>query len=195
MKILKLTLLFVLLKAYMVNGQAVDSLVDERDGQIYKTVVIGDKVWMAENLNFVTQKSWCYASKEENCHEHGRLYFLDAALKACLSGWHLPSDEEWKELEKHLGMPEKELNKTNTWRGTDQGTKLLSDTSLGFNILLAGYRNPPANNMLKDLQAFFWTSTAQNGFGYMRQFYVKSPKIFRRTRPKSWAFSVRCVKD
>ena len=184
MRILKLALLFVLLKAYVINAQVTDSLVDERDGQIYKTVIIGESVWMAENLNFIIKKSWCYASKEENCQEFGRLYFFDAALQACPTGWHLPSDDEWKELEIHLGMTEAEVNKTNTWRGTDQGKKLLSDTSLGFNILLGGYRNPPSNNMLKGMQAFFWTSTFQNGVAYMRQFYEKNPKIFRRVRPK-----------
>jgi uncharacterized protein (TIGR02145 family) len=195
MKILKLTLLLTLLPFYFMKAQVVDTLVDERDGKIYKTVEIDGKVWMAENLNFVTSKSWCYAGKEENCDEFGRLYFLDAAQNACPAGWHLPSDDEWKELEMYLGMTEKDANKNNTWRGANEGEKLMSDTSLGFNVLLGGYRNPPANNMLKGLQAFFWTSTTVNGFGYMRQLRDGSPKIFRRTRPKSWAFSVRCVKD
>ncbi len=192
---LKLIILFIVLPVYFLNAQVVDSLVDDRDGQVYKVVEIGGKVWMAENLKFETSKSWCYANKEENCNKYGRLYFLNAALEACPAGWHLPSDKEWKELEMYLGMTEQEANKNNTWRGTTEGQKLLADTALGFNVLLGGYRNPPANNMLMGMQAFFWTSTEQNGFGYMRQFYEKSPKIFRRTRPRSWAFSVRCVKD
>ncbi len=195
MKILKLTLLLTLLPFYFLKAQVVDTLVDERDGKVYKTVEIDGKVWMAENLNFVTSKSWCYAGKEENCEEFGRLYFLDAAQNACPAGWHLPSDDEWKELEMYLGMTELDANKNNSWRGTNEGEKLMSDTILGFNALLGGYRNPPANNMLKGLQAFFWTSTAVNGFGYMRQIRNGSTKIFRRIRPRSWAFSVRCVKD
>lgn len=195
MKVLKLIVLFIILPVNFTEAQVLDSLVDERDGKVYKTIEIDGKVWMAENLNFTTSKSWCYANKEENCEKFGRLYFFDAALKACPVGWHLPSDDEWKELEMYLGMSEQEANKNNIWRGTSEGEKLLSDTSLGFNVLLGGYRNPPANNMLMGMQAFFWTSTEQHSFGFMRQFYEKSPKIFRRTRPRSWAFSVRCVKD
>lgn len=191
----KLVVILILMSTYLLNAQQDSVLIDQRDGQEYKTVKIGAKIWMAENLNFKTDRSWCYANKDENCKTFGRLYYFDAAMEACPAGWHLPSDDEWKELEKELGMPEAELDKYNTWRGTDQATQLFNDSTLGFNILLAGYRNPPSNNMLKGLQAFFWTSTLNNGVAYMRQLRKGSGKIFRRVRPKSWGFSVRCVKD
>jgi hypothetical protein len=69
---------------------------DTRDNKIYKSVKRGDKVWMAQNLNFDAPDSKCYGNKPANCNKYGRLYNWDTAMKACPSGWHLPSAAEWQ---------------------------------------------------------------------------------------------------
>ena len=63
-------------------------LVDERDGQIYKTVMVGDREWMAQNLNYADSvntpsllgNSWCYDNDPAMCYRYGRLYTWAAAI-------------------------------------------------------------------------------------------------------------------
>lgn len=98
-------------------GLAQESFIDERDGQIYPLVRIGEQVWMQENMRYALPGAT--ALPPEVPQNYGYLYNWQAALKACPSGWKLPSDEDWKTLERFLGMSEEELHLRFKYRGAD----------------------------------------------------------------------------
>ena len=102
---MKNRLLFILVALLAVSGfaETQGTLVDKRDGKKYKTVKIGDQTWMAENLNYEVQDSYCYNDDESNCKKHGRLYSWKAALYACPVGWHLPGNIDFKTLYESVG--------------------------------------------------------------------------------------------
>ena len=98
------------------------------------------------------------------------LYSYEAALKAVPSegDWRLPTDEDWKKLERFLGMSEGEVPKDNDWRGTNQAEYLKADKNgIGFNVLYGGGKiYTPRYNKMEDDQtfinkgrnAYFWSS-------------------------------------
>ena len=196
MKLFVLLLTTLLFSIHTAQSQS-DTLTDNRDGQTYPVVQIGDQIWMAQNLNFKTEKSYCYANKSENCEKYGRLYSWEIANEVCPNGWHLATDKEWMDLEAELGMNPADTAKGDVWRGTDQGIQLAEGGTSGFNAKFGGYRNPPSNYFLENMHTFFWTATVSKG-GYRvwyRQLIKGDGKIMRHNQPKSWGMYVRCVKD
>jgi len=126
----------------------------------------------------------------------------------CPDGWHLPSDEEWKDLERYLGMSESDIEGTG-FRGTTEGGKLKeagtdhwnspngdATNESGFTALGAGQRHHTDDfNQLKNY-AYFWTSSEEtNWVAHRRVLSVVSGVIGRGTAGKDIGRSVRCVKD
>jgi len=102
-----------------------DIFTDSRDGKKYKTVVIGTQTWIAENLNIDLPGSKCYINEPKNCDKYGRLYDWETAMKACPSGWHLPSNDEWQTLVDLAGGEEiagKKLKAKKGWNEDGNGT-------------------------------------------------------------------------
>ena len=170
---------------------------DARDEQTYKTVKIGDQWWMAENFSYEPEEgSFCYDGDLEICEEYGKLYTFDAALKHYPSGWHLPSDEEWKELESYLGIPPDELELYSS-RGQFAGSLLKAEGDADFDALFGGYYNSYHNGFgHQGWEAHFWTSSKTGeGNPIIRVIDNNSDGVSRVETTRHGGSSVRYVKD
>ncbi|MBR6942159.1 MAG: fibrobacter succinogenes major paralogous domain-containing protein [Fibrobacter sp.] len=189
------------------------SLKDGRDGKTYKTVKIGNQVWMAENLNYAGGGiGHCYEDVPEYCEAGGRLYKWDVARDICPEGWHLPSKAEFDTLLSFVKLEyeEEQCSFADMFRaasGWDYGGQGCDKT--GFSAVPAGgkrikaYRSPEYN--LAGYTAFFLTSTeySETSVYVMRvgadvaslsiddYYEVEGPCY----STKESEFSVRCLKD
>ena len=168
-------------------------LVDDRNGQIYKTVKIDDQWWMAENLNFRTDSSFCYNDSAEYCEKFGRLYMWGAASSACPSGWHLPDTTEWKTLINAVGGQSTAGNVLKSMSGRNSSDNGTDD--FGFSALSTGYRNEDGDYFGEGSDPDFWSST-ENGNSYAYHMGLESGDYaYLGCIYKVDGFSVRCLKD
>ena len=174
------------------------SFIDPRDGQKYKTIKIGEQVWMAENLKFYTEKgSWCYDDDPKNGDIYGRLYNWNTAMKVSPPGWHLPSDEEWNILVNYLGGEKIAGGKMKEagylhWKEPNEG----ADNSSGFSGLPAGFRYSNGSFYSRGDGADFWSSTeTEASYAGNRGLGCSNAGLDRFYGYKSNGMSVRCLKD
>jgi uncharacterized protein (TIGR02145 family) len=178
---------------------------DARDAKSYCTVDIGNQTWMAGNLKYDTTDSWIFDEEPGNEKPFGRLYSWEAAMTACPSGWHLPSDDEWKQLEMFLGMSQYQADGSG-FRGSQEGYQMKATSgwddngngsnSSGFKGVPAGCRNYIGNYGELGDEARWWSSTEFNTeTAYERRLYFDSRKVYRTNYLKLFGYSVRCVMD
>jgi uncharacterized protein (TIGR02145 family) len=177
---------------------------DSRDGQTYKTVKIGKQTWMAQNLNYQTQRgSWCYDNNADNCKKYGRLYDWEIAKTVCPKGWRLPSREDWDYLGQAVGGEKSPVDIGNTdWYGA--GKKLKSKSGWykngngtddnGFSALPGGYRYSNGDFSSAGDRGNWWTAKeGSDGSAYRRSMYYYGDYVYEYDDYKSIAYSVRCV--
>ena len=178
-------------------------LIDPRDGQTYRTVKIGNQEWMAENLNYETANSYCYKDSVSNCTKYGRLYTWAAAKTACPSGWHLPTEVEFKELVATVGGSStagKMLKSTSGW-DDDEGESGNGTDAYLFTALPAGYRGCNGGYYFHNegRYAVFWSSTEYDSCHSYYSVYSEAGLYddiaYLFDRLQCDAISVRCVQD
>lgn len=207
--------------------------VTDVDGIVYQTVWIGGKWWMAENLRVRHYRNgedilhlpedslWDsdapgYSVHPDATTDMGYLYNWAAVSNGfglAPDGWHIPSDQEWKDLELALGMESSEVIKSG-WRGSTEGDALKAEgtgnwarfdpvwasNSSGFTALSGSCRlfNGTYGSPGRFYTGFWWTSSesiSDPDQAWYRYLDYKSSAIFRQNVQKRYGMSVRCVKD
>lgn len=194
-----------------------DTISDARDGRTYRTIVVGSARWMAENLNFRVDSSWCPASNADSCKKYGRLYAWSAAMDTsarfdsatlapvakrrgiCPEGWHVPNNTEWSSLFAAASQirPASILRAVGPVWSDSAGLD-----SIGMRILPAGKRiryaqAPYASLTERNLATQFWSATESTLSAFKASSWrLTSAQAPTRTEyDKLEAHSVRCVSD
>jgi len=209
--------------------------IKDGDGNTYTTVVIGTQTWLKENLKTtkycdgtaipnvtdntawtkLTTAAYCWYENDYNTYGkiYGALYNWYAVDKAsngnkniCPTGYHVPTDAEWKKLEMYCGMTQSEADDTG-WRGTTEGTELKAKSGwnnrgngtddYGFAALPGGYRygSDGTFNYVGNYGSF-WSSTAFDASSaWYRYLYYNYAYCYRNANSMRYGFSVRCLRD
>ncbi len=212
--------------------------VTDIEGNTYKTAWINKKCWMAENLkvtryndntdidfpgfnnelwqnNTTGAYAW-FNNQISNKDLYGALYNWYAVVNPrglCPEGWHVPSQEEWEELENYIPEPDqqkgnklKSCRQVNSPLGDDCETDMHPRWNLnnvhygtdiyGFAALPGGRREPGGNTNELGAFGWWWSSTSQpDSKGYARWLFSGSGGFNNFSRLKNYGLSVRCVKD
>jgi uncharacterized protein (TIGR02145 family) len=202
------------------------------ESQVYNTILIGSQCWLKENLNVGNmidgsltmtdngiKEKYCYDNLPNNCDTYGGLYRWDEMMQymttegaqgLCPPGWHIPTDEEWKELEgtvdSQYGYPDPEWNSLGL-RGFDASVNIRSTSGwfnngngsdiYGFSALPGGFYYFASGSFDELLTTLvFWTSTQVDAtYAIDRELYFNTDQIVRNETWKNLGASVRCLQD
>ena len=158
--------------------------------------MLDGKEWTTENLSVAAPQSYCYDDAEQNCHRYGRLYTWESAQQACQSlgdGWRLPTNDEWRQLAKQYGG----IRDDSTDGGYAAYEALRSGGSAGLNILLGGGRAVDGQYARLEAHGLYWTASATGPrTAWVYNFGQGSRYLNRHNGvEKTWAWSVRCLRD
>ena len=201
----------------------------EFDGYTYETVAIGCQCWFAENLRSdqyrdgspiaggldnatwsgTTEGAQAIYNSDSAAYfaDYGRLYnwyAVESTAGLCPTGWHVPTDNEWKTLEMGLGMTQGQADAIG-FRGTDQGTQMKATSgwfspgngsnSSGFTGLPGGFRWPDGSFSFAGANGYWWSSSPSGSDAWFRFLSSDYSNVFRNDGNQRNGFSVRCLRD
>jgi len=206
--------------AFIQGKKSQSAIIDNRDGSIYNTLVIGDEhCWFMDNLRwlpsvsppedediytkyyYVVNYSGYDVNQAKSTWEYetfGVLYNWAAANDACPEGWHLSTRAEWYVLMSNTGGLNESggnLKEKGTEHWNPPNTGATDDFS--FKALPAGERYTQGYFRQTYTRAKFWTPNQANYSNWRYNFYIKnnSTAVYQNDTFKTYGMSVRCVKD
>ncbi len=201
------------------------------EGQLYHTIQIFSQCWLKENLNVGTMitnvqemfnnnilEKYCQGDSPDSCVKFGGLYKWWEAMQyineegtqgICPTGWHMPTDEEWKVLEGSVdGQFGVGDDNWDIWgpRGFEAGLNLKATHGwifggngsdlYGFSALGGGWIWGGGNSNGTGGEGNWWTSTELDSYGaWSRRIGFDYPWVRRNGYEDDYSFSVRCIKD
>ncbi|MHC1776540.1 MAG: FISUMP domain-containing protein [Lentimicrobium sp.] len=171
-----------------------------------------------EQTNNNVIEKYCFTDDESACVDYGGLYqwaemvqYLNGASNTvswnpvpsgdvrgiCMTGWHLPSDEELTTLVNYLGGDNvaggkmKETGEAH-WNPPNTG----ADNSSGFTALPSGFRNLAGGSDARGFVTYFWSAGEANATdAYWRYLYYDGTGAYRDYYQKVHGYSVRCIQN
>jgi uncharacterized protein (TIGR02145 family) len=221
-KHLELLYVSVLLMFTIINVSNAQETVTAKDpdGNIYKTIKIGNQTWMSENLKttkfndgtaiplVIDNAAWLGLNAPAYCwydndstykNTYGALYngYAVNTGKLCPAGWHVSSDAEWSGLITYLGGENVAGGKlkekgTTHWSSTNPG----ATNESGFTALPGGSRYSNGFFFTIKNLGYWWTSIEGKTLnGWYRSIYNRNSVVSRNYYDLTNGFSVRCLKD
>jgi uncharacterized protein (TIGR02145 family) len=201
------------------------------DGNQYQTKQIGNQIWMTQNLKVTRYRNGDGITRVTDflggsvsfgqCLQYGDLathgflynYFaIEDTRGLAPEGWKIPTDEDFKQLEIYLGMPESDINLFDEWRGTNQGSKMAGGINIwqvgnlvndlkfgtsGLNLYPSGKAGPSTGCSGLGSLVHVWTSTFAVGSSSQviaREIHKTKTSVNRITKANNNGAIIRCVK-
>lgn len=201
-------------------GPEYDTFTDPRDGNVYKTVKIGNQVWFAENLRYAGnipqvaspqawaaiwnsgnptgQPAWAYYNNDPSYNDtYGKLYnwYAVSTGTLCPPGWHIPSDAEWTTLTNYLGgalVAGGKMKSVTGWNAPNTG----ATNESGFTGLPGGYRDVGGGFGSLGSSGFWWSSSPNvSSLAWSRSLGSSPESVSRSNYFMADGFSCRCLRD
>ena len=213
-------MLCILGKLYPVRAQG---MMRDREGNNYRTLVISNKVWMAENLNVSHYRNgdaipeartaaewdrycenktgcWCYYDfSAANGRKYGKLYnwfAVNDPRNLAPKGWHIPRDVEWlvfTNIPKEGDRPGRGMKSTSGWGTGKLDCSGTNDT--GFDGLPGGSREVDSFSGIRVIGHWWCSTESEVNFARIRSLACTSDDLWLQTCLKQCGNSVRCVQD
>jgi uncharacterized protein (TIGR02145 family) len=196
-------------------------IVKDIDGNVYGTIIIGTQTWMDDNLRTTryndnssirlvsNNTDWATPSNPAYCwynndkkkykYTYGALYNWNAVNtnKLCPSGWHVPTEDDFKELSIFLGGDSIAGGKlkekgTSHWAYPNEG----AEDVIRFRALPGGYCTTDGEFINIGIKGYLWTSNAIDVLSACDRTLTKDDRIFHDYHNyKNNGFSIRCLKN